>query len=41
MGEDLARSTLRFGLGRYNTPEEVTFAAETVAEAVQKLRELG
>jgi cysteine desulfurase len=39
MREDLARSTLRFGLGRFNTPEEVAFAAETVGAAVRQLRE--
>jgi cysteine desulfurase len=39
MSEDLARSTLRFGLGRFNTPEDVAFAAETVAAAVRQLRE--
>ena len=38
--EDLARSTLRFGLGRFNTPQEVDLAAETVAEAVTRLRSL-
>jgi cysteine desulfurase len=40
LSEDLARSTLRFGLGRFNTPEEVDFAAATVAAAVEKLRGL-
>ena len=38
--EDLARSTLRFGLGRFNTMAEVEAAAETVAAAVARLREL-
>ncbi|BBO32974.1 cysteine desulfurase family protein [Lacipirellula parvula] len=38
--EDLARSTLRFGLGRFNTIAEVEAAAETVAAAVARLREL-
>ena len=41
MSEDLARSTLRFGLGRFNTPADVEFAAETVAAAVRRLRQLG
>jgi cysteine desulfurase len=40
MREDLARSTLRFGLGRFNTAEEVDFAADTVAAAVKRLRGL-
>jgi cysteine desulfurase len=38
--EDLARSTLRFGLGRFNTMAEVEAAAEIVAAAVARLREL-
>jgi cysteine desulfurase len=38
LSEDLARSTLRFGLGRFNKEENVEFAAETVADAVQRLR---
>ncbi|WP_428304221.1 cysteine desulfurase family protein [Lacipirellula sp.] len=38
--EDLARSTLRFGLGRFSTMAEVEAAAETVAAAVARLREL-
>lgn len=37
---DEARSSLRFGLGRFNTDEEVAFAAEAVAVAVAKLRRL-
>jgi cysteine desulfurase len=41
MSEDLARSTLRFGLGRFNTSTEVDFAAATVAAAVNRLRKLG
>ena len=41
MGEDMARSTLRFGLGRYNTAEDVEVAVEAVAAAVAGLRRLG
>jgi cysteine desulfurase len=40
LNEDLARSTLRFGLGRFNTEEEVESAAEIVAAAVERLRGL-
>ena len=40
LSEDLARSTLRFGLGRFNTAAEVEIAAETVAAAVGRLRGL-
>ena len=40
MGEDLCRASLRFGLGRFNTEEEVDFAARSVAENVHRLRRL-
>jgi len=40
LSDDQTRSSLRFGLGRFNTTEEVRFAVETVAEAVQRLRKL-
>jgi cysteine desulfurase len=39
--EDLARASLRFGLGRFTTEEEVDFAADAVVEAVSRLRRLG
>jgi cysteine desulfurase len=35
----LAHASLRFGLGRWTTPEEIDYAAETTAQAVAKLRE--
>ncbi|TWU25621.1 cysteine desulfurase family protein [Bythopirellula polymerisocia] len=41
LGEDLARSSLRFGLGRFNTSAEVDLAVESVSHAVEKLRKLG
>jgi cysteine desulfurase len=41
MSEDLARSSLRFGLGRFNTATEVERAIEIVSGAVKKLRGLG
>jgi cysteine sulfinate desulfinase/cysteine desulfurase-like protein len=31
---------LRFGLGRFNTPEDVDFAMEQVVKAVERLRKL-
>jgi cysteine desulfurase len=40
LSDDLTRSSLRFGLGRFNTSEEVDFAVESVAEAVARLRKL-
>ena len=41
LSEDLARSSLRFGLGRFTTEEEIDFAAEAVATAVERLRSQG
>jgi cysteine desulfurase len=40
MGRDdvLTRASLRFGLGRFNTAEDVEFAAGYVAEVVRRLR---
>jgi cysteine desulfurase len=40
LDDDLVRASLRFGLGRFNTAEEVDFAIATVAETVTRLREL-
>jgi cysteine desulfurase len=36
----LAHSSIRFGLGRFNTDEEIDFVAERVIQAVTKLREM-
>jgi cysteine desulfurase len=38
--DDQARSSLRFGLGRFNTMGDVEFAAERVVESVRRLRKL-
>jgi cysteine desulfurase len=40
LSEDLTRASLRFGLGRFNTTEEVEYAAAAVAENVHRLRQL-
>ncbi len=40
LSEDLTRASLRFGLGRFNTEEEVEFAIQSVAETVRGLRKL-
>lgn len=40
VNDDLAHSSIRFGLGRFNTEEEVDYVASRVVETVQKLREL-
>jgi cysteine desulfurase len=39
-GDDLAHSSIRFGLGRFNTEEEVDYVARKVIDVVKKLREL-
>ncbi len=39
-GDDLAHSSIRFGLGRFNTEEQVDYVANKVIDVVQKLREL-
>jgi cysteine desulfurase len=39
-GDDLAHSSIRFGLGRFNSEEEVDYVAEKVIDVVNKLREL-
>jgi cysteine desulfurase len=40
MGDDLAHSSIRFGVGRFNTQEEIEYTASRVIEIVKKLREL-
>jgi cysteine desulfurase len=39
-GDDLAHSSIRFGLGRFTTKEEIDYAADKVVDVVRKLREL-
>ena len=39
-GDDLAHSSIRFGLGRFNTEAEVDYVAAKVIDVVRKLREL-
>lgn len=38
VGEDLAHTSIRFGLGRFTTEEEVDYAVKRVVESVNKLR---
>ena len=40
VGDDLAHTSIRFGLGRFTTESEVDYAAERVIDVVRKLREL-
>ncbi len=39
-GDDQAHSSIRFGLGRFNTEQEVDYVAAKVIDVVKKLREL-
>jgi cysteine desulfurase len=39
-GDDLAHSSIRFGLGRFNTEAEVDYVAAKVIDVVKKLRDL-
>jgi len=40
LGDDLAHSSLRFGLGRNTTEEQIDFTIKAVTETVLKLREM-
>lgn len=40
LGDDLAHSSLRFGLGRFTTEEQIDYTIEQVSKTVLKLREM-
>jgi cysteine desulfurase len=40
VSEDLAHSSIRFGLGRFTTEEEVEYTVRLVVEKVKKLRDM-
>lgn len=40
LGDDLAHSSLRFGLSRFSTEEEVDYTIQAVSDTVNKLREM-
>ncbi|MBI2177469.1 MAG: aminotransferase class V-fold PLP-dependent enzyme, partial [Candidatus Tectomicrobia bacterium] len=39
-GDELAHSSIRFGLGRFTTEEEIEYVAEKTTEIVKRLREM-
>jgi cysteine desulfurase len=40
LDDDSVRASLRFGIGRFNTAEEIDYAVHQVSDAVQRLRKL-
>jgi cysteine desulfurase len=40
LNDDLTRASLRFGIGRFNTEEEIDYAVAAVGENVHRLRQL-
>ena len=40
MGDDLAHSSLRFGLGRFTTEDQIDYTIEQVTKTVLKLRDM-
>ena len=39
-GDDLAHSSIRFGVGRFTTEEEIDYVGDRIVDVVRKLREL-
>ncbi len=40
LGDDLAHSSLRFGLSRFSTEEEIDYTVKAISDTVHKLREM-
>ena len=40
MGDDLAHSSLRFGLGRFTTDDQIEYTIKAISETVLRLREM-
>ncbi|MBI2982427.1 MAG: aminotransferase class V-fold PLP-dependent enzyme, partial [Deltaproteobacteria bacterium] len=39
VGDERGRSSIRFGIGRFNTEEEIDYATQAVTRTVKKLRQ--
>ena len=40
VGDELAHSSIRFGIGRFNTEEEIDYVIDLAVKSVERLREL-
>jgi cysteine desulfurase len=40
LGDDLAHSSLRFGLGRFTNEEQIDYTIKAISETVLKLRDM-
>src|SRR5689334_8238553 len=40
LGDDIAHSSIRFGIGRFNTEEQIDYVADRLVDVVTRLREL-
>jgi cysteine desulfurase len=40
IGDDLAHTSIRYGIGRFNTEAEIDYAIEVTVKAVKKLRDM-
>ena len=40
IGEERVHTSIRFGIGRFNTEEEIDYTARRVVETVKRLREI-
>ena len=40
IGEELAHTSIRFGIGRFTTEQEIDYAVDLICSKIDKLREL-
>lgn len=40
LDEEMAHSSIRFGIGRFNTQEEIDFVADLMIDKVKRLRDM-